>query len=385
MKGNEIESLKIFNEKKIKKLATERNRWLYNGEDIVTDLDYKTNDLAKKMNPVKIIALVKEVIEENDKFKTIVLNNIKELELPNFRAGQKIALTITIDDKEYTRPFNLSSSPNRGLNGEYAITFSNTEEDMVVDYLYNYVQEGDKVLVSNPFGEFYYEPLRDEKNVIAIVSSDGIVPIYSMAQSIAEGTDDYKLTILYSEKNEKNFIFKNKLLEINETSNKVKVLFILSEEKKEGYLSGFASLDKIKKYYDEGNTSFFIAGSEGLLKYLDNELKSLKLPKKFIRYDNFLPRCNIKKVVIYKLSLFIGSEKYELPCYNNKTIMRAIEESGIHIPIMCQNGSCGFCRSELIKGDVKIVNDKRTMAEKNYNFIHPCSTYPKSDIEIIVR
>jgi len=80
MKGNEIESLKIFNEKKIKKLATERNRWLYNGEDIVTDLDYKTNDLAKKMNPVKIIALVKEVIEENDKFKTIVLNNIKELE-----------------------------------------------------------------------------------------------------------------------------------------------------------------------------------------------------------------------------------------------------------------------------------------------------------------
>lgn len=385
MEGNEIESLKVFNEKKIKKIASERNRWLYSGEDMITDGNFKTNDLAKKMKQTKFITLVKEVIDENNNFKTIVLNNIKELELPIFRAGQRIALTVNIDGKEYTRPFSLSSSPLRGLNGEYAITFSNNEEDKVINYLFNYVQEGDKISISNPFGEFYHEPLRDEKNVIAIVSDDGIVPVYSMAQAIVEGTDNYNLTIFYSEKFESDLIFKNKLIELSENTNKVKVKFVLSEEKKEGYLHGFVSLDKIKKDYEEGNTSFFIAGSEGLLKYLDNELKGLKIPKKFIRYDNFLPRCNIKKVVVYKLSLFMGSEKYELPCYNNKTIMRAIEESGIYIPSKCQNGSCGFCRSELIKGEVKIVNDKRTMADKNYNFIHPCSTYPKSDIEIIVR
>lgn len=227
--------------------------------------------------------------------------------------------------------------------------------------------------------------MRDEENVIAIVSDGGIMPIYSMIKAIIDGVDNYKLTIFYSEKNEKDLVFKKKLLEYNEVSNKVKVNIVLSEEKKAGYMSGFVSLDKIKKEYDSGNTSIFIAGNEGLLKYLDNELKDLSIPKKFIRYDNFLPRCNIRKVVKYNLILYIKDEKYEIPCYNNKTIMKAIEESDIYLPSKCQNGSCGFCRSELLKGEVKIVNDKRTMADKKYNYIHPCATYPKSDIEIIVR
>ena len=65
--------------------------------------------------------------------------------------------------------------------------------------------------------------------------------------------------------------------------------------------------------------------------------------------------------------------------------MEAIVYGGIYIPSKCQNGSCGFCRSELVCGEVKIVNDKRTKADKKYNYIHPCTTYPLSDLEIIVR
>ena len=48
-------------------------------------------------------------------------------------------------------------------------------------------------------------------------------------------------------------------------------------------------------------------------------------------------------------------------------------------------GSCGFCKSELLSGEVKIVNDKRDSIDKKYNYIHPCCTYPLSDIKIIVR
>ena len=83
--------------------------------------------------------------------------------------------------------------------------------------------------------------------------------------------------------------------------------------------------------------------------------------------------------------MYINDEKYEIPCYNNKTIMQAIEESGIYIPSKCRVGSCGFCRSELVVGEVRVVNDKRNGVDKKYNYIHPCSTYPLSDIEIVVR
>lgn len=377
--------LKSFDEKKFKKISDSRINWLNSGEDMIINENYKTNEIAREIRPSNIIVNVKEIKDEITNYKTIVLNNIKENELPLFRAGQKIAVDVNINGAKYTRPYSLTCSPLQSLSGEYSITVKNDEEDIVANYLFNNLTEGDKLSISSPFGVFYWESMRDEENVIAIVSDDGIMPVYSMIRSIIDGVDNYKLTVFYSEKYEKDLVFKKKLLEYNEVSNKVKVNIVLSEEKKAGYMSGFVSLDKIKKEYDPGNTSIFIAGNEGLLKYLDNELKDLSIPKKFIRYDSFLPRCNIRKVVKYNLTLYIKDEKYEIPCYNNKTIMKAIEESDIYLPSKCQNGSCGFCHSELLKGEVKIVNDKRTMADKKYNYIHPCATYPKSDIEIIVR
>ena len=377
--------LKSFDEKKFKKISDSRINWLNSGEDMIINENYKTNEIAREIRPSNIIVNVKEIKDEITNYKTIVLNNIKENELPLFRAGQKIAVDVNINGAKYTRPYSLTCSPLQSLSGEYSITVKNDEEDIVANYLFNNLTEGDKLSISSPFGVFYWESMRDEENVIAIVSDDGIMPVYSMIRSIIDGVDNYKLTVFYSEKYEKDLVFKKKLLEYNEVSNKVKVNIVLSEEKKAGYMSAFVSLDKIKKEYDPGNTSIFIAGNEGLLKYLDNELKDLSIPKKFIRYDSFLPRCNIRKVVKYNLTLYIKDEKYEIPCYNNKTIMKAIEESDIYLPSKCQNGSCGFCHSELLKGEVKIVNDKRTMADKKYNYIHPCATYPKSDIEIIVR
>lgn len=379
-----ISLLKSFDEKKIKKMAEERENWLNTGDDTILKSDYKANAMALELNPKEIYVHVKEIIIENDNYKTLVLNSIKGIDLPKFRAGQKISLTATIEGKKYTRPFSISSSPSSITNGEYNITVSDSE-DIVSNYLFNEVTEGERFVISSPFGEFFYEPLRDKNNIIAIASDDGIIPIFAMIQSVVDGIENYRLTVFYSAKYEKDLIFKKKLMEYRDNSGKVKINILLSEEKKSGFMSGFASIDKIKKEYTAGDTSIFIAGSEGLLKYLDKELTDLQVPKKFIRYDNFLPRCNIRKVIKYTLGIYIDDEKYEIPCYNNKTIMKSIEESGIYIPSRCQNGSCGFCRSELVMGEVKIVNDKRTMADKKYNYIHPCSTYPKSDIEIVVR
>mgnify|MGYP003308156798 FL=1 len=38
--------------------------------------------------------------------------------------------------------------------------------------------------------------------------------------------------------------------------------------------------------------------------------------------------------------------------------MQALMDGGVYIPSKCHNGSCGYCRSELVLGEVKIINDK---------------------------
>lgn len=381
--------LSIFNkldEKNFKKIASEREKYLNSGDSENLDLNYKANEVAGVVHPERMVLIVTDKFDENYQYKILVLSHPEKKELPVFKAGQKIAITVEIDGIYYTRPYYLSCSPFKALEGQYYVTVKNDNSDIVSNYLYNHINLTEKVIVSSPFGNFYYNSLRDEKNVLAIVSESGIIPVYAMMQSIIEGNEDYNLHVLYSEKYEKDLLFKDKLIEYSNSSNKISVSFVLSKEKEnEDYLSGFVSKTSIQNDFKNEQKSIFIAGDEGLLKYLDKELIEFKIPKKYIRYDNFLPRCNIKKVIKYNLTIYVNSEKYEIVCYNNKTIMKAIEESGIYIPSKCQNGSCGFCRSELVKGKVKVVNDKRNISDKKLNYIHPCTTYPASDIEIIIR
>lgn len=382
---DKIDVFKPLDEKKLSKLAKERNDWLNSGNDMLINTETHLSKLVKKMYPNEIAVLVKAVVSENDNFKSIVICTKNGEALPKFRAGQKIAVTIFIDDKNYTSPFSLSGNPVRAANGEYRILVKKSEDDFVSNYLFCEGKKDMEFTVSCPFGEFYYNSLRDEKNVIAIVSDTGIAPIMAMVQAIISGVENFKLILFYSEKYESDILFKEELMEYAESSDMIDVYFVLSADVKDGMMSGFVSLDKIKNVMLLNKTSFFISGGEGLLKYLDNELKDLKLPKKFIRYDSFLPRCNIKKAKKYILTIYIDGRKLEVPCYNNKTIMKSLFEAGISIPSKCGNGTCGLCTSELVLGEVKIVNDKRVKADKKFNYIHPCSTYPLSDICIIVR
>lgn len=364
----------------LEKLASERKEWLNKGTEEVLSLEDKP---LVYTNLVDRMILVLSNTQVYDKVKILSFKAPNGKSLPIFRAGQYIAITIKVGKKYKTESYALISSAAAALKGIYSIAVV-VDNNEVTDYLFNRLQIGEKIVSSFPYGDFYYDPLRDQENVIGITAGKGIFPLMGMIQSIIDGVDKYNLTIFYNEARERNLYLKEKLDELDRYTSKVRVIYVLSEEDKEGYLKGFVSLDKIKAVMKEDN-SFFISGAEVLLKYIESELESLKLPRKFIKYQSFLPTYNIKSEQEFKLTIYINNEKYETKCYNNKTIMDAILDLGIFIPSKCHNGTCLLCSSELVKGKVKVFNDKRKETEKKYNYIHPCVTYPLSDIEIIIR
>lgn len=365
---NELESLK-----------SKRNNWLLAGN---TEIKKEKNSFFSEIVQLERMILVLKDIEEIGKMKILSFKLKDNGELPIFKAGQYISITVKIADKYYTKPYSLLSFLSTDNDLVYKIVVDKDGEE-IDKYLYD-LKLGKMVVSSIPTGDFYYNRIRDAKNVIAIVSDKGIVPILAMVEALILGIESFNLTIFYSAKNEEEILFKERLDDLVNKTSRVKVYYVLTAEVKDGYLNGYVTLDRIKEQM-VGISSIFISGSEGLLKYLDKELEGLELPKKFIRYESFLPKCNIRKVQEFNLTIFINSEKYETKCYNNKTILNSILNAGIYVPSKCQNGSCGLCLSELVKGKVKVINDKRDSVSKKYNYIHPCSTYPLSDIEIIVR
>ena len=264
-----FESLKEFNETNFKKLGMERQEWLLSGEDMLVNPNYTVNKLANSYFGKSIEVILKRIIKENDQYKIFVLNSVHKEALPEFHAGQRIAVTFLIDGKYITRPFSLCSTSSDALDGEYRILVSNHEDDSLLQQVFQEAKVGDKLTTSSPFGDFYYSSLRDASNVIAIVTESGIAPIYSMVQDIISKEEDFNITIFYTVKRYSDLLFVDELNEYSDKSSKVQVYYVLSEEEKEGCLKGYVTQELLQEHMKNIN-SFFLSGGEGMLKYLNN-------------------------------------------------------------------------------------------------------------------
>ena len=280
------------------------------------------------------------------------------------------------------------------MEGKYEVTIRTNPTGFAADHLLETVKVGDKFRATSPQGFFYYEDLRDPENVIALAGGSGITPFLSMARAIADGTEDFNLTILFGSRTEEQILFKEEFDRLAAENDKIKVVHILSDEEKEGYEHGFISADLIKKYMTD-DCCIFACGPDAFYKFLDKELPKLGLPKKNLRFearpitkkveeDQDFP--DIARGKTFKLTVKQGPNQWETTAASNEPILVAIERAGIAAPSRCRSGECGWCRSKVLSGYYFVPEnaDFRRWADKKHRYIHPCCSFPCSDIVIDV-
>ncbi|MCQ2479915.1 MAG: 2Fe-2S iron-sulfur cluster-binding protein [Clostridia bacterium] len=359
---------------------------------------FNANILAKSLHPSVQFVKIAEVIDEVDA-KTFVFVPDKEKgteKLAFFRAGQYVSVALDIGDAKLCKPYTLSSAPKTALDGKYAITVKKTANGYASDYILENWAVGSAVVMSAPLGEFYYSRLRDAKNVLAVAGGSGITPFLSMAEAIADGTEDFNLTILYGSRNENSILLKDELdVAAERAEGKVKIVNVLSESDAEGFEHGFINGELIKKYAPDDDYSIFACGPKAMYEFLKKEIAQLSLPKRRVRFelsgefgnpanDPAYDKDNLGKS--FKVSVLVRGEVFETECKSEQTLLNAIETAGIRAPSDCKSGQCGWCHSRLISGEVFVPEsaDGRRIADKKFGWVHPCVTYPLSDIEIEV-
>ena len=224
---------------------------LANAEKLPETDSYKANQIAKALHPEVQNLVVSDVVDLNEDAKLYVLSPDSEngtKQLAYFSAGQYLSISLKIGSAVTSRPYSICSSPSESLKGIYKILVKRVSGGFVSDYILSNWTKGTKVKASAPEGNFSYEPLRDAKNVIGVVGGSGISVFYSMAQAVFNGDEDFSLTILYGSKTEKDIILKKELDDIAAKCDKVKVVYVLSEEHNASYEHGFITADLIKKY-----------------------------------------------------------------------------------------------------------------------------------------
>jgi ferredoxin-NADP reductase/ferredoxin len=298
------------------------------------------------------------------------------------------------DGKLIARPVTLSCGPAMTLEGKIQVTVKKVEQDAFLSaYIHENWKVGDTVETSGPQGTFFYEPLRDAKKVIAIAGGSGITPVYAMANAIADGDEDFDMTILYGSRTKADILFQEEFDAIMARTDKVRLVNVLSEEKADGCEHGFITAKLIKKYAGDGVYSIFAAGSKGMYQFLDGEAEKLGIERKYYRkelYDNICRPWEYSgypmeaKDKVFNLKIKMCDKVFDIPCAANENIMVALERAGIAGPNRCRGGICGWCRSRLLEGTVFIPEetDGRRAKDKELRYIHPCASFATGDIYI---
>lgn len=358
---------------------------------------YLPNQIADALHPKVQHLKVARIEEEasNCKRYYLVPNEEKGTKaLAWFSAGQYLSITLKIGNMVLTRPYSLASSPKEALEGTYLLTIQKVENGLASQFIHDNWQVGTEVTASAPLGNFTYEPLRDAKTVVGVVGGSSITPFVSLAKAIADGDEDCNLILLYGSRTLEDTMFQQDLTDLAASCSRIQLVNIFSDEQREGYEHGFITAELIKKYAPEGEFSLFVCGPQVMRKFVDKEIETLGLRKKFIRNELFGEYFGPAKEADYpenvapafKVTVRIAGNEQTITAPSDVSLLRSLEAAGIAAPSHCRSGECGWCHSKLVSGEVYTPKsvDGRREADYLYGYIHPCCSFPLSDLIIEV-
>lgn len=394
--------IKDIKKRKFISLLTNRQKVFENNKAVLPEVQDNSMALAKALHPKKQCLKVAEVIERADDCKSFVLVPDEARgtsSLAYFSAGKYLTVFEEIEGMKINRAYSISSKPGDTLEGKYMLTIKRVDGGLMSNYILDTWKTGTEVTVSAPEGHFEYQPLRDAKNVICLAGGSGITPFVSMAGAILDGDEDFNLTLLYGSRNRDAILFYDELKEIAEKTDKVKVINVLSDKDADtsgdGFEAGFITAELIKKYAPADEPySVFICGPQAMYEFLDKELEKLNLERKYIRHEMFGEFHNPKSRKDYpsdipetiSITVTIQDETRTVTGSTNDSVLQILEKNGIAAPARCRSGECGFCHSHLLSGKVYVPEhlEYRRLADYKFGCIHPCCSFPLTDLEINV-
>jgi ferredoxin-NADP reductase len=362
-------------------------------------------ETARALHPERLFLRVAELRDETPTARSFRFVTADGSPLPPFEAGQYLSFKLSIDGKRLTRPYSISSSPSdaRGATGApyLEVTVRQKRGGYASPWLKENWKVGALVQASGPEGHFFWEPLRDAPRVVAIAGGSGITPFRSMAREIAAGGLDgpwgrAALTILYGSSDERDIIFREELSFLaSASSGRLRVVNVLScdEVHLEGCEKGFITAGLIKKYSDPARDSYFLCGPQAMYRFVGGEIARLGVPARRVRREVFGEAADVSKLPgypaeaigkRYAIRVTQGERSWTIEASSGESILVAMERAGLLLDSRCRSGECGLCRSRALSGAyfANPEGDGRRAADREAGFIHPCATYPLSDMEV---
>lgn len=369
---------------RFKKLVPNRREALASGANTPLPQEYRTNELAKRLHPGMMDVELTAVRQVAAGMVELTFKRLDADAFPFFRAGQYVSLQGRVGESVVSRPYSIVSSPRQALANELVLGVA--DAGFFSGWLNREAKPGDRFRMSEPTGEFHYETLRDKKQIVCIAGGAGITPFISMARSMADKDEPYEMILFYGARDEAHLAYQAELDELCQKTG-LRVVYVLSDEEKSGFAHGFITADLMEQFVDIKECTFFLCGPKAMYDFIESQLASYQLPVKAVHRDaTCCPNLKIDAPRTFRLTVHIRDEVFTMDAAEHETLLTAMERAGVPAPNKCRAGGCGYCHSKWIAGEFRIAEgrDGRREADRKFGFVHPCVTYPLSDMEIDV-
>jgi Na+-transporting NADH:ubiquinone oxidoreductase subunit F len=239
-------------------------------------------------NIKKFRAKVEKIEDMTHDIKEVTFS-LLEPEKISFKAGQYVQLQSPRYGKirqKVSRAYSISSSPEH--DDYIQLIIRRVPDGICTTWVHDYLQEGDEVNFTGPFGDFYIR--ETEKDMIFVAGGSGKAPIKSMLDYLNLENSSRRMGYFFGARNLPELYLTEKFEKLESELDDFIYYPVLSDpnpeddwEAREGY---------VMKYFDEfikdpANTEAYLCGSPGMIGAVVKDLVQRGISEENIFYDSF--------------------------------------------------------------------------------------------------
>ena len=321
---------------------------------------------------------VARIVQESESIRSFYLEPADGAGLLPHLAGQHLPIRVTLpgSDKPLIRTYTLSHAPS---DGGYRISVK--REGLVSHYLHEQLREGDLLETRAPAGDFTID-MDVNRPVVLLAGGVGITPMLAMLRHIVyEGLRKQKIrptTMFYAARTRGERAFDRELAElVAAAKGAVRLVRVLSEPGDAGEgpdyeAAGRVDMALLGRYLGFGDYEFFLCGPPPFTQAIYDGLREMNIADKRIHAEAFgpaslarVPDCTSAALGPVRLPpatetvpvMFMNSLKEARWTPGSGTLLDLAEARGLDPEFSCREGTCGTCRTKLIKGTVTYIKE----------------------------
>ncbi len=363
---------------------------------------------------------IARIIRETPSVKTFRLMTIDDGPLPfTFAPGQFLTFSAEIDGKTVRRSYTIASPPTR--NAYVEITVKHEEDGLFSHYLHDKMAVGDTLHVRGPSGAFTFDG-GNADSIVLIAGGVGITPMMCVVRHLSDVSWPGDIFLVLGIRSTEEFIFREELEYLQRRWPRLHVAASVSARSEgtvwmglEGPITKTTITQAVPGIEQR---RVHLCGPPGMMQAIRQVLNELGVPPEQIKTEAFGPAAGadpapapasaatpprnvarlldkMDRVAGHPLTdgaqaigpataiiSFARSGK-SAPLPPSATVLEVAESIGVPIDYSCRVGTCGFCKTRLLAGNVSMeVQDALTDEDRANDIILACQARSIGDLTV---